>query len=220
MEIALPSTLDHVVRPPAGEAHGALVLLHGRGADEHDLTPFLDLLDPARRLVGITPGGPLRLPPRGRHWYVVPRVGYPDHDTFHASLDLLTGFLDAVPAATGVPWERIVLGGFSQGGVMAYAAGLGAGRPRPAGIVAMSSFVPTVDGWAPDLPPRTGLPVWIAHGRRDPVIGIDFGRAARDVLTAGGLDVTYEESDAAHHVDPRALAELPVWVERAVGATS
>ncbi len=217
MSDGLADTLPHVVRPAAGEAQGALVLLHGRGADEHDLTAFLDILDPRGRLVGITPGGPLQLPPGGRHWYAVPRVGFPDHDSFHATYARLCAFLDAVPAATGVPWERIVLGGFSQGGVMSYAVGLGPGRPRPAGIIALSCFVPTVDGWAPELAPRAGLPVWIAHGRRDPVITVDFGRAARDLLTAGGLDVQYHESDAAHHVDPRSLAELPAWVERVLG---
>ena len=74
--------LDHLVRPAAGEPEGALVLLHGRGVTEHDLFPLLDLLDPDRRLVGYAPGGPLALPPGGRHWYVVPRVGYPDPDTF------------------------------------------------------------------------------------------------------------------------------------------
>ena len=216
MSGALPDTLPHVVRPAAGDPEGALVLLHGRGADEHDLLPFLDMLDPRRRLVGITPGGPLHLAPGGRHWYVVPRVGFPDHDTFHASLDTLCAFLDAIPDALGIPWERIVLGGFSQGGVMSYAVGLGAGRPRPAGIVALSCFVPTVDDWAPDLAARSALPTWIAHGRRDPVIGVEFGRAARDLLTAGGLDVTYDESDAAHHVDPLSIAELPGWIERAL----
>ena len=77
--------LAHRIRPAAGEPRGALVLLHGRGADENDLYPLLDLIDPKRRLVGLTPGGPLSLPPGGRHWYLVPRVGYPDHDTFHAS---------------------------------------------------------------------------------------------------------------------------------------
>ena len=214
MTIVLPDTLVHRVRPAAGTPEGALVLLHGRGADEADLLPFLDLLDPRRRLVGITPGGPLFLPPGGRHWYAVPRVGHPDPATFAQTWATLTAFVDAIPAATGVPWERIILGGFSQGSVMAYALGLGAGRPSPAGIVAMSGFVPTVAGWEPDLAARAGLPVWIAHGRRDPVISVEFGRAARDLLTAGGLDVTYEESDAAHHVDPRAIAALPAWVER------
>jgi phospholipase/carboxylesterase len=214
MSASLPDTLVHRLRPAAGEPQGALVLLHGRGADEHDLVQFLDLLDPQRRLVGITPGAPLQLPPGGRHWYVVPRVGHPDPATFARTWAALTAFVDAIPQATGVPWGRIVLGGFSQGSVMAYALGLGAGRPRPAGIIAMSGFVPNVDGWQPDLPARAGLPVWIAHGRRDPVIPVEFGRSARDLLTAAGLDVTYEESDAAHHVDPRALADLPAWVER------
>ena len=169
--------LVHEIRPAAGEPQGALVLMHGRGADEHDLAPFLDLLDPKRRLVGVTPGGPLFLPPGGRHWYVVPRVGYPDPDTFRASYELLQR---DIPQLTGVPWERTILGGFSQGTVMAYALGLGAGRPTPAGIVAMSGFIPTVEGWSADLD-RPGLPVWIAHGRRDPVIGVEFarGRARR-----------------------------------------
>jgi phospholipase/carboxylesterase len=217
VSLALPDSLVRVERPPRGAPQGALVLLHGRGADEHDLLPFLELLDPQRRLLGLTLGGPLRLPPGGRHWYVVPRVGHPDPDTFQASYALLGEVLDALPAAAGVPWEQIVLGGFSQGGVMAHALGLGPGRPVPAGVVALSSFVPTVAGWEPDLTSRPGLPVWIAHGRRDPVIPVDFGRAARDLLTTGGLDVTYDESDAAHHVDPRSLAELPGWVEQVTG---
>jgi phospholipase/carboxylesterase len=212
---ALPDTLVHRVRPPAGEPEGALVLLHGRGADEHDLFAFLDLLDPRRRLVGVTPGGPLFLPPGGRHWYMVPRVGFPDHDTFEASYDLLDGFLDALPEATGVPWERTVIGGFSQGAVMAYALGLGAGRPTPAAIVALSGFIPTVDGWRADLD-RPGLPVWIAHGRADPVISVEFARAARERLEGAGLPVSYHESDGGHHVDPRTLAQLPAWVAAAV----
>ena len=76
--VSVPGTLVHRVRPAAGDPEGALVLLHGRGADENDLFGLLDVLDPERRLVGVTPGGPLFLPPGGRHWYVVPRVGFPD----------------------------------------------------------------------------------------------------------------------------------------------
>ena len=76
-----------------------------------------------------------------------------------------------------------MLGGFSQGGVMSYALGLGAGRPRPAGIMALSSFIPTVDGF--ELGDATGLPVAIGHGTYDPVIGVEFGREARDRLDRG-----------------------------------
>ena len=115
-----------------------------------------------------------------------------------------------------MPASRTVLGGFSQGTVMSYALGLGAGRPGPAGIVAMSGFVPTVEGWEPDLAGRQGLPVWISHGRNDNVISVEFARAARELLEGGGLEVTYDETEAAHHVDPRALATLPAWVESAI----
>ena len=72
-------------RPAAGDAEGLLILHHGRGADEHDLLGLGDALDPERRLHIVTPRAPLTLGGPGYHWYVVPRVGYPDHDTFHAA---------------------------------------------------------------------------------------------------------------------------------------
>jgi phospholipase/carboxylesterase len=188
-------------RPAAAEPAGALVLLHGRGADEHDLYPLLDALDPERRLHGYTPRGPLALPPGGAHWYVVSRVGYPDQPTFAESYALLTDWLDELP------YERIVLGGFSQGAVMAYAAGLGEGRPRPAALLAFSGFIPTVDGWRPDLRPPFP-PIAIAHGTYDSVIPVEFGRAARDTLAAAGADVVYRESPIDHSIDPRTVEEF------------
>ena len=75
--------------------------MHGRGADEHDLFPLLDLLDPQRRLLGVTPGGPLHLPPGGRHWYVVPRVGYPDPATFAEGYGALTVVPRRASTSTG-----------------------------------------------------------------------------------------------------------------------
>src|SRR5205823_11005678 len=90
-------TLRALERPAAAEPEGALVLLHGRGADEQDLFPLLDALDPERRLHGYTPRGPLALPPGGAHWYVVPRVGYPDPATFAAGYGALTEWFDALP---------------------------------------------------------------------------------------------------------------------------
>ncbi|HEX8103840.1 MAG TPA: phospholipase, partial [Solirubrobacteraceae bacterium] len=92
--------------------------------------------------------------------------------------------------------------------------GLGPDRPRPAGILAFSGFVPVVDGWQPDLAGRAGLPVFIAHGRRDPIMEVGFARQARELLEGGGLDVEYHESDAAHHIDPAHVPAAVDWLAR------
>jgi phospholipase/carboxylesterase len=208
--------MQSLYRPPASEPQGALVLFHGRGTDEHDLFPLLDILDPERRLAGATARGPLSLPPGGAHWYIVRRVGYPDPETFHSTYPEVAGWLDDFLAAQGVPPERAVLGGFSQGAVMSYALGLGAGRPRPAGIMALSGFIPEVEGFQVDLGSAAGLPVAIGHGTHDPVISVEFGRDARERLEAAGAEVTYRESPMPHTIDPGFLRELPGWLERAV----
>jgi phospholipase/carboxylesterase len=202
-------------RPANGDPEGALVLFHGRGADEHDLFPLLDLLDPERRLLGATARGPLSLPPGGAHWYIVRQVGFPDRETFESTYAQASGWLDDLLARHGIPHERAVLGGFSQGGVMSYALGLGAGRPRPAGIMALSSFIPTVDGF--QLGDPAGVPVAIGHGTYDPVIGVEFAREARDRLSEAGADVTYRESPMPHAIDPGFLRELPDWVSASAG---
>jgi phospholipase/carboxylesterase len=198
--------LDHLLREPASEPQGALILNHGRGADEHDLYGLLDALDPERRLLGVTTGAPLTgIPPGGRHWYLVPRVGYPDPSTFASSYAALTGFLDGLLAEREIPWDRTVIGGFSMGTVMSYAVGLGEGRPSPAAILANSGFIPTVEGWRPELESRRGLPVLINHGRNDPVISVEFARGARDLLEPAGLAVDYLETDAGHWLPPEAV---------------
>jgi phospholipase/carboxylesterase len=210
--------LVHVVRESDGDPAGALVLLHGRGADEYDLQPVLDALDPERRLVGVTPGAPLPGPGGGRWWYHVPRVGFPDPTTFHATYAQLTAFLDGWLADREIGWERTIVGGFSMGCVMSYAVGLGPGRPVPAGILAMSGFVPTVDGWKPELETRPYLPVFISHGGRDPVIAVDFARDACALLEVGGLDVDYHEHGGGHHLDQATLPLMRAWVAaRAAG---
>jgi phospholipase/carboxylesterase len=195
------------------------VLFHGRGADEHDLMPLLDALDPQRRLVGLCPRGPLRLPPGGAHWYVVQAIGYPDPSTFLTTYEAATEWLDSIRELTGVPLERTVLGGFSQGCVMSYALGLGLDRPGPAGIIGLSGFLPTVAGWELDLQ-RPGLPVAIGHGTNDPVIDVSWGRDARDRLSAAGLTVAYRESPMGHSIDGAFVAELVSWLREAIAASA
>lgn len=214
-------SLVHLLREPAGEAQGALVLNHGRGTDERDLFGLLDELDPEGRLLGVTTGAPLtNIPPGGRHWYIVPRVGYPDPETFHSSYGLLTGFLDGLLAERGIGWERTVIGGFSMGAVMSYAVALGPDRPVPAGLVALSGFIPTVDGWQPELAGREDLPVLIHHGANDPIISVEFARQARDLLEAGGIQPEYLETDAGHWLPAEPVERARAQVARAVAVAA
>ena len=200
-------------RPAAADPEGLLVLHHGRGADEADLIGLADALDPERRLHVAAPRGPLTLPGwPGFHWYVVPRVGHPDAETFHASYRALAEFHDELWERTGLGPERTVLGGFSMGSVMSFSLGLGADRPAPAGILCISGFVPVVEGWEPSLADRPGLRAFVAHGRRDPIIGVEFAHLARELLGAGGIELEYRESDAAHHVDPADVEPATAWL--------
>lgn len=200
-------------RAAAGTPEGLLVLHHGRGTEEGDLLPLADHLDPGRRLRVVAPRAPLTLPGSpGYHWYLVPRVGYPDPETFEAARAALAELHDRLWVETGVGPERTVLGGFSMGSVMSYATALSPERPAVAGILAFSGFVPTVEGWPPALADRTGTRAFIAHGRRDPIMEIEFAHRARDLLETGGLDVTYRESDVGHQIDPAHLAEATGWL--------
>ena len=213
------SELVYRERFAAGEPDGLLVLHHGRGADEGDLLGLADVLDPQGRLHALTPRAPLTLPGLpGYHWYVVPRVGYPDPETFGAAFAALAAFHDALWQRTGIGPERTVLGGFSMGSVMSYALGLAGERPAPSGILAFSGFIPSIEGWQPQLADRTGLRVFIAHGRRDPIMDVGFARRARELLEAGGLQVDYHESDAAHHIDAAHIAAAQAWLLDVVAA--
>jgi len=199
------------VREAAGEPEGALVLFHGRGTDEHDLAPLLDTLDPERRFVGITPRGPLSLPPGGAHWYAVREIGYPDPSTFLPTYELVGRWLDEL----GFPPERMILGGFSQGAVMSYALSLGRGRPRPVSVLALSGFVPTVEGFELDLEPP--LPRYaIGHGTLDPVINVEWGRRARTLLEEAGPEVRYAEYPLPHAIHPGFLLQVRDWLTERV----
>jgi phospholipase/carboxylesterase len=207
------SPLVYRERLPAGEPEGLLILHHGRGSDEQDLLTLADVLDPARRLHVVTPRAPLQLPGSpGYHWYLVPRVGYPDPATFDAARAALAELHDELWQKTGIAPARTVLGGFSMGAVMSYAMALSAERPAPAGILAFSGFIPTIDGWQPELDARARVRAFIAHGRQDQVIAVEFARAAAERLRDAGLPVEYRESDAAHHIDPRELPAAGIWL--------
>lgn len=192
------------------------MLLHGRAVTERDIAPLLDVLDPDRRLVGVAPRAPHLLPPGGQHWYKTGRVGFPDPETFRQSDATLAGWLEQLALAINVRPGRMIVGGFSQGGVMAYAQALGAGRPRFAGVLAMSAFLPRVEGMVLQADHAKDLPVLITHGSEDPIIGVEFGRDARDKLQAYGAEVEYLESAVPHAVDPSHTERIKEWLSEQV----
>ena len=191
--------LPRAARPPA-RPPGLLVLHHGRGADEHDLLGLADVLDPraaaarrhaaraadAARLARATTGTSCR----------ASATPTPTRST--PPTRALAAFHDELWERTGHRRRSAtVFGGFSMGSVMSYALGLGADRPAPAGhprLLRASSR--SSRAGSPTSPTAPDLRVFIAHGRRDPVMEVGFARRARELLEAGGLDVEYHESDA------------------------
>jgi phospholipase/carboxylesterase len=144
-------------------------------------------------------------------------VGYPDPDTFRVAYDKLAAFHDELWERTGLAPEQTVFGGFSMGSVMSYSLGLAASRPVPAGILAFSGFLPVVEGWQPSLADRADMRVFIAHGRQDPIMQVEFARQAHELIEAGGLPVDYHESDAGHHIDPAHVPAAVDWVGATLG---
>ncbi len=202
--------LEYRVRPADGEPEGLICLFHGRGADENDLFPLFDVFDPQKRFLGVTPRGPLTLGPGGAHWYVVKEVGYPDPATFDPTFELVATWLDGFVSAQDLSFDRVVLGGFSQGAVMSLALGLSANRPAPAAIAAFSGFLPTVEGLEYDFGRDTK--VTIAHGTFDPIISVEFGRDAYARLQQAGMVVSYREYPLPHAIDPEFAHEVGGWI--------
>jgi phospholipase/carboxylesterase len=205
-------------RSATGDPAGLLVLHHGRATSERDLLPLADALDPERRLLIVAPRAPLTLPGSpGHHWWIVPQVGHPDPETFAASYAALALLHDELWQETGLLPERTVLGGFSMGAAISYALGLGPDRPRPAGILAFSGFIPVLDTWQPDASDASRARAFVAHGRRDPVIAVELAHRAVEWLEAAGVDVTYHESPVAHQIARDAAAAATGWLATTLG---
>ncbi len=178
------------------------MLFHGRGADENDLFPLLDVLDPERRRHGYCPRGPLSLPPGGAHWYAVyagrlARSGDVRADVREPSRS----------GSTRCRTRACGSAGFSQGAVMSYALGLGAGRPRPDAIVAFSGFIPQTPAW------EARLLAAAAAGRDRPrrLRPGDLGRVRPRRATAArssGRRAALPRVPARPHARPGFLAEV------------
>jgi phospholipase/carboxylesterase len=181
--------------------HPVMLLLHGRGADEEDLLPLAEALDPGWRYVSAR--APFALPGFGYAWYEMDRLGTPEPVTLAGSLRQAEAVVDRLAAEA----PMLVVCGFSQGAVMA--AALLVRRPDRVAAAAMLSGYLAVD-------PRTaaGKDVFIGHGLLDPLIPVGLGRQARERFAAAGARVDYHEYPIAHQTSPSELTDLGAWMAR------
>ena len=218
----------HVVQPEAGARPPLLVVFcHGYGASGEDLVPFVpELLEREPRLAPVRfafPAGPLSLGQAAwgdaRAWWPIDWMKMstlsrsPEGRTqlrddvpegMASARRKLQGCVEALLAGTGLSPERVVLGGFSQGAMLATDLAL-SWEQRPAALVALSSVLLAAEKWRALAPRRAGLPVIQSHGRQDPILPYSEGEALRDFLTAAGLAVEFIPFDGPHTVHPDAL---------------
>ena len=218
-----PSSFVSVVREPGAPSPRppVLVLLHGVGADELDLLPVAEALDP--RLLVVSLRAPYEAEPMGYAWYALdwrttpptPRV-----DQAEASRAALVAFLPELVARTGGDPDRLFLFGFSQGAAMALAVALT--RPDLVGGAVIHSarvlpFLLQPEGRAPPSA-LAGLDVLVLHGTEDDVIPVASGREVRDLLAPLlGARLTYREHEAGHFVTAETARDAARWIEERIG---
>jgi phospholipase/carboxylesterase len=208
---SVAATLPHVVLLPeiAGENFPTIIAIHGRGADENDLIPVVRALG-LSNVVFVTPRAPFAFPFGGYAWYDLAQEGMPDQETFQTSLKLLQKFVGEVKAAYPIDQERLMLLGFSQGTVMAYATAL-LEPSRFRAIAALSGYIPQRSGLPLQLRKLTGFPVFVSHGSNDPLIPLRLGRESVELLKRAGAAVTYHEYPMGHEVTVEVIRELREW---------
>jgi phospholipase/carboxylesterase len=208
----ISTSLHHRLILPSGNSgvHPALILVHGRGADEEDLlglAPYLDkrfLLLSVRAPFPFSYGG-------GYTWYEMGDIGTPEADSFRTSYDKLNEFIHDALKAYPIDHHRVYLLGFSMGTVMSYALSLS--RPELIrGVVANSGYMPEGIDVALHWDQADRLKFFVAHGRFDPVIPIQLGRRAHEMLQATRAHVIYKEYPMAHQISEESLRDGATWL--------
>ena len=209
--------LLYTAHVPNGEGpFPTLFLLHGWGASAHDLLGLAPLLHGGRALV-LCPQGPVVVPigggERGYGWYPLTPGLPPDVEAFRHGAGMLRRFVEQARDRYPVDPREVVVGGFSQGGTMAYDLALRA-PARFSGLMALSSWLPApLSEDLPRLPEHEQLPVLVIHGTADPLIDVERARESREALRGFGVGITYRELDMGHEIRPEALRIVLRWLE-------
>lgn len=202
---------------------GAVIWLHGLGADGHDFEPIVPELvgRGERALRFVFPHAPIRPVTLNNHypmraWYDIHglnRGAVQDEAGLRASEARVQALIRA-QNARGIPSARIVLAGFSQGGAMVLYAGLRYGE-RLAGIVALSCYLPLAEKFATERHSANAhTPLLLAHGEYDPIIDPAFGRGTRATLEQAGYEVEWHSYPMAHAVCGEEVAHIGAFLRR------
>ncbi len=195
-----------------GGSFPLVVLLHGFGANMHDLAGLASYID-SRSYVYLCPNAPLEMQvgPGFTGYAWTPLLGEKTIEDVLRAEEAVAGFIEEMMEMHGVPEGRAVLGGFSQGGMMTYQVGL----PRPgtfAGLAALSARIDEREEMLERLPEERGQPIFIAHGVHDPLIAVEEGRSSREFLVSAGYDPVYREYPMAHQIIEEEIQDLSEWV--------
>jgi phospholipase/carboxylesterase len=205
---------------PAGDGpFSTIIALHGWGASAQDLIGLAPIFDGGHSLV-LCPQGPLALQAGpgqiGYGWFPLTGGGEADPAEVEAGIDKLEKFLDEALETLPVNRRKLVILGFSQGGVMAYALAL-RNPAKYAGLIALSSWLPdSMAAVVPQNPDLENLPTLVIHGTKDPMISIDLARESRESLAKLGVSATYREYEMGHEINPEALREIIGWLDSKV----
>jgi phospholipase/carboxylesterase len=211
--------LESIEIETAPSPTAAVIWLHGLGADGHDFEPLVPELSPPGAVRFVLPHAPMRPVTVNaghvmRAWYdVVIRDGMrvEDREGVRVSQRQIEALI-ARETARGIPANRIVLAGFSQGGAMALHTGLRQ-SPPVAGIVALSCSLPSSDVLATEAPPASrAVPIFMAHGTGDDLIPIERGTRARDLLLGLGYRVTWHQYRMPHSVCDEEVGDVAAWM--------
>ena len=193
-----------------------VIALHGWGANAHDLLGLAQVLHRGEALM-LCPEGPVSMQIGdgmvGHGWYPIAGGGAREHPEFEAAARALQDFLELAVERYPVDRNKLIILGFSQGGVMAYDLFLREPE-RFAALIALSSWLPaeiaTVGVESAEL---ASHPVLVMHGTRDPMIDVERARESRTRLIQLGASLTYREYDMGHEIAPEALRDLVTWLD-------
>jgi len=208
--------LLYTAHVPTGDGpFPTIIALHGWGASAHDLVGLAPIFDGGRSLV-LCPQGPLALQSGpgqvGYGWFPLKSGESTDPAEVRKGVDVLQPFIDEALAVHPVDRRKIVILGFSQGGVMAYDLAL-RNPAAYAGLVALSSWLPDPMAESiPENPELANLQTLVIHGTKDSMISIDRARESRDALAKLGVTASYHEYEMGHEINPDALQQLTSWL--------